>query len=187
MAAIPWSRGRGRFALVGAVLALGVVATATASACVPQARLVSLQPRPSGPAGSQVTVEGVGFDPGTAEVRWNGPGGTLLAIAEGPSFSVPIAVPDVPPGLYAVVVLMRLPDGGVGNAGSAAFDVTGEGAAGTRAPVTVATTPPAPTASRPDPAPATSPILAMAAGAGILALGALGGARLARRPGAETH
>lgn len=171
--------------LAAAALALGQAAAAWA--CVPQARLVSLLPQASGPAGSQVTVAALAFDPGPAEVRWNAPDGPLLATAQGPTFSAPVTVPDVATGLYTVVVIMRLPDGGVGSAGTAAFEVTGLAGSPPAGPPPPASPPPA--ASAPHPEPASSPGLAMAAGAGLFALGfalgALGGARLGRRPAGE--
>ncbi len=91
---------------------------------MPQARLVTLQPRSFGPAGSELTVEGLAFDPQPVEIRWGGPDGDLLATSTGPDFSVPVTIPDVPAGLYAVVVVVRQPGGGVGNAGRAAVEVT---------------------------------------------------------------
>lgn len=48
-----------------------------------------------------------------------------LAKASGPTFSVPVTIPSVPDGLYAVVVVERRPDGSIGSTGSTAFLVTG--------------------------------------------------------------
>lgn len=104
-------------------LQLLLVSASAAVACVPQPRLVSLVPMASGPSGMEVTVNGLGFDPGRAEVRWNGPEGELLATGNGQSFSLPIMIPDVPAGLYSVVVLSRDVDGGIGNTGTASFQV----------------------------------------------------------------
>lgn len=111
--------------LAGLMVATG--AGGGAWACVPQARLVSLEPRSSGAAGSEVTVKAVAFDPGPAEVRWNASDGPRLATAVGPDFSVAITIPDAEEGLHAVVVLSRAPNGALGNASSAPFQVTGSG------------------------------------------------------------
>lgn len=122
------TRGRkvvmARVALI-AGLTLGVsTAAGLAWACVPQPRLITVQPRASGPAGSEVTVASLGFDPGRAEVRWNAADGDLLASAEGPDFSVPVKIPEAPDGVYHVVVLARSPGGEIGNTASVSFQVT---------------------------------------------------------------
>lgn len=121
-----------RCALLGLALAtLAILAADWSWACLPQARLVSLRPSSSGPPGSRITVEGVGFDapPNAIDVRWNVPDGPQLTTATGPDFSVEVTVPSVPNGLYGIVVLSRRPDGSLGNAGRAAFEVTGPGSA----------------------------------------------------------
>ena len=110
----------------GLLVLLCLVSAGMAWACVPQARLVSLQPRSSGKAGSQVTVSGLGFDPGRAEIRWNDADGPLLGTASGPNFSVQVTIPEAPEGLYAIVVLSRAATGGVGNAGRAAFQIASD-------------------------------------------------------------
>ncbi len=109
----------------------GVVlgAASLASACVPQPNLVVVQPRSSGPSGTEVTVEGVGLDPSPTEIRWNSVEGPLLGEAVGPSFSVPVTIPEASPGLYTVVVVSRQSDGGIGNTGTAAFQITEPGTA----------------------------------------------------------
>ncbi len=106
------------------ILAALTAASGGALACVPQARLVTLQPQSFGPAGSELVVEGLAFDPAATEIRWGSPNGPLLATSMGPDFSAPVTVPDVPAGLYAIMVIVRQPGGGVGNAGRAAFQVT---------------------------------------------------------------
>ena len=100
-----------------------LAATTSVWACVPQPRLVYLEPSAFGMAESRVTVNGLGFDPGRAEVRWNAPDGALLGSAIGPNFSLPVMIPRVPDGLYSVVVISREPGGGIGNTGTAAFQV----------------------------------------------------------------
>ncbi len=176
---VPPYRSVAAYAFLGLVLG----GASVASACVPQPNLVVVQPRSSGPPGTEVTVEAVGLDAGPAEVRWNSAGGPLLAEARGPSFSVPVRVPDASPGLYAVVVLSRQPGGGIGNTGTVAFQVTGSGTERGVAPTpaedagatstTVARTL---TSSRS----AGSMVLAFGAGAGLATLGVLLLARLRR-------
>lgn len=165
------------------VLALVAVVFHTvgpAWACVPIPQaLTSLTPRSSGPPGSEVTVNGLGYDEGPIEVRWNGVGGQRLASATGPDFSVLVTIPDAVEGLYGIVVVSRARDGSIGSAGSAAFQVVSPEDPGAGASA------PAPS-GKDDRAPptTTSPLtvpLAMAAGASLVALGGLGGAALAGR------
>ncbi len=114
-----------RHPLSAALVVVGfLLASSTSWACVPQARLVFLEPRSSGPSGSEITVSGVGFDPTDIEIRWNTSDGERLASATGPDFSAQVTIPTVEPGLYGVIVLSRLSDGRLGNAGRAAFQVT---------------------------------------------------------------
>lgn len=108
--------------LLSAAIAVGV--TLPAWACVPQP-LVTIEPAASGPAGSEVTVEGVALN-GRVEVRWNAIDGPLLATGSGPEISAAVAIPSVSPGLYSVVVVEREPGGGLGSSGRAAFLVTGD-------------------------------------------------------------
>lgn len=110
--------GAGMIVLLGAGIAW---------ACIPQARLVSLRPVSSGPPGMSVTVDGLALDGGPNEVRWSSPDGPKLASATGPNFSVSVTIPDVPVGLYGLYVISRLRDGSIGNAASAAFQVTAPG------------------------------------------------------------
>lgn len=113
---------------VGVVAALAAMAWAGAAwACVPQP-LVSVTPNASGPGGGEVTVDAVAV-PGAAEVRWNTFDGPVLARANGPTFSVAVTIPQVPDGLYGLIVIGRGPDAGVTATGRAAFHVTsGSGA-----------------------------------------------------------
>ncbi|MDQ3825084.1 MAG: hypothetical protein M3325_04810, partial [Actinomycetota bacterium] len=101
----------GVFASV-AVIAVVLAARPPGWACVPQP-LVSVLPRASAPPGGRVTVQALAVT-GVQEVRWNSVDGPKLADAVGPSFSTDVTVPDVPDGLYTIIVLERRPDGSVG-------------------------------------------------------------------------
>ncbi|MGH9151540.1 MAG: hypothetical protein ACRD03_03830, partial [Acidimicrobiales bacterium] len=150
-------------AILGGLLG-GVVGMQSAWACVPQPRLVAVLPDSSGPPGTEVTVDGLGFDRGRAEVRWNSRDGALLASADGPDFSATITIPDVPAGLYALIVLSRQPGGAIGNTARAAFEVTGPVATGDTTPTTAPPT--TAVASAPSsPAPGLNPW----SGAGLVA------------------
>jgi hypothetical protein len=161
--------------LVGLVtLALGTAGVAWA--CVPQP-LISLQPRSSGTAGSEVTVDALALDPAPVEVRWNGLDGQLLATASGPQFSVPVTIPQVPEGLYTIVVFARDRSGAVGSSGRAAFLVisSSDSQAGLSAPPPTATTSSLPPGSdRPSPA-------LLVPGLGMAVVGGLVGAAVVRR------
>lgn len=116
-------------------LLLSMTGAATAWACVPQPTIVAVQPRASAPAGGQVTVLGDNFDGAPVEIRWNGLQGTLLGTGNGPSFSIPITVPDDEPGLYVLTALSRQPGGGVGGTARASFQIqAGDGAVATAEP-----------------------------------------------------
>lgn len=171
-----------RVGTLTALFAAVMLAAATVAwACVPQPRLITLQPRSSGPAGSPVTVAALGFDPGRAEIRWNAGDGELLGTANGPDFSVGVTVPQVAEGLYHVVVLARSPGGEIGNTSTVSFEVTGEGGAAAGAsspPVSQPRGEPVSTSSSPT---STTPALAFAAGGGLVALGFLGGILLSRQ------
>jgi hypothetical protein len=169
-------RLRARTALVGSFVAIGTLAFGAAWACVPQARLVTIDPSSSGPSGSIVTVEGLAFDPGPAEVRWNASDGPRLATASGPDFSVSVTIPTTETGLYSIVVLSRAPDGSVGNAGSAAFQVTRPGDAQGAIPSAAA----APNPGRAGSSSLPGVVLAVG-GVVLLVLGGLVGAYLSRR------
>ncbi len=113
-----------RVALASAfgLLSLTVLSAARAWPCVPQP-FVTVAPRASGSPGTEVTVEGTGFDSGPAEIRWNAVDGPRLASTNGPNFSLSVAIPNAPPGLYLLVVLSRGADGGVTQKASSSFDV----------------------------------------------------------------
>lgn len=76
-------------------------AASSAIACVP-ASSVSLQPQ-SGPSGSTTTVKGESFPKGDVEIRWDSLNGQVLGMAQGPSFSLPVTIPNVEPGVYRVL------------------------------------------------------------------------------------
>lgn len=165
-------------------LAVVVAVAGTALACVPQP-LVSLQPRSSGLPGSRVRLSAVAVN-GAAEIRWNAIDGQLLATGSGPSFSVDITIPDEPEGLYAVFVLERRPDGSLGSSGRAAFEITpaprdgvasGSATSATTAGGVSSTAPQGGPSSR-----SSSGVAALAVAGGVgLAVGSVGGVRLARR------
>ncbi len=161
------------------LLTLGLIAVSPAAACLPQARLVTVLPLASGPSGSHVRVEGVGFDPApnTVDVRWNSSDGPALATATGPDFAVEVTIPEATAGLYGIIVLSRSPDGAVGNAGSASFQVTGPAAeTGSSSPVTQG----APSAIDSGLSGSTLVGFAVGGGIGLVLLGAFGGAYFAR-------
>lgn len=167
--------------LGGLAVLLVAVGGRGAWACIPQARLVSIEPRSSGASGTEVTVKAVAFDAGPAEVRWNASDGPRLATAVGPDFSVLVTIPPADEGLHTIVVLSRAPNGALGNAGSAAFQVTKPGSSAA---------PEAGVPSRPTLTAESSPsrpswlllgvVLAVAAAA-LLALGGMVGASWTRR------
>lgn len=109
--------------LAAATATIGSISAAWA--CVPVANLVSLRPDSSGPAGSRIVVNGLGFSETPVEIRWNAPNGPRLAAAHGPNFSAKVTIPNAPAGLHTLIVLERQQDGSIGNAGSTPFDVTG--------------------------------------------------------------
>lgn len=162
--------------LVLVVFGLPSVGVVAAWACIPQANLVTLAPRSSGPAGAMVTVEGLGLDPGPAEIRWNAADGPLLGKGEGPSLSVPVTIPEAEEGLYIVVVVSRQPGGGIGNTARAAFQVTGADGTDTASPPF--SDPAEPEANAPSVA---RTVLTMAAGAGLLGVGIVIGSIYGRR------
>lgn len=167
---------------------LGVVTLmvgGSAWACVPQARLVTLEPGSSGPVGTEVTVEGLAFDPGPVEVRWDASDGPALGRANGPSFSVKVTIPEATEGLHAIVVLGRNPDGSIGNAATAAFQVAPAGGGGPAAATAAAAADDAVSfgdeGEDGDSVDAGAVALGAAGGAGLVLAGGLGQAALSRR------
>lgn len=125
-----------------------------------------------------MTVVGTSFQ-GPVELRWNGITGSELATASGATFAVPITVPHDPPGLYTILAIARGADGSVASAARAEFLVTAAGSSpvGSASPGS---------STRSNPTTSVSAGLAAGAGAGgvvLVALGALGGVRWARRRG----
>lgn len=114
----------GLLCLIVAAAGVQVLSWTASWGCVPLRSLVSVGPTSSGPAGSSVSVNGLGFGDGTIEVRWNGLEGQRLAEATGPDFSVPVVIPQVPDGMYQLIVLSRETDKGVATSGSASFLVS---------------------------------------------------------------
>lgn len=106
-----------------AAAALGLVGWAGAAfACSPQPQVYSLLPGVAAP-GEKVQVEGRSVMGGApVEIRWNGVGGQLLAVATpvGGQVSVAVQVPDVAPGIYSLTLVN--PDVGMGRT---AIEVTG--------------------------------------------------------------
>ncbi|MDQ6948420.1 MAG: hypothetical protein M3256_19720 [Actinomycetota bacterium] len=96
-------------------------------ACVPQP-VVSLSPSSFGPAGSQVTIQGLRFGGGPVEVRWNGLDGQRLGDTGGTQFSLPVTIPAAPEGLYVLTVLSRGNDGVVADNAVVPFQVVDPGA-----------------------------------------------------------
>ena len=98
-----------RRALGALVLAAAAfMPAAVAWACVPQAT-VSIQPT-SGPSGTQATMSGSGWADRPVELRWGTARGPLLAETRGPSFSVPVTIPQAADGVHQVMATQRFPD-----------------------------------------------------------------------------
>lgn len=144
--------------VVSAVVALLLGIGSTAWACIPQPRLVVIAPQASGPGGSQVSVQGIGFDspPARAEVRWNTADGPVLGRADTADFTMTVTVPQAAPGSYGVLVMSRDADGVLGNTGRATFEVTSGDAATPPSPAL------APPSSSPGPTFAPAPTVAAA-------------------------
>lgn len=144
---------------------------AQASACVPQPYIL-VQPRSSGPPGTNVDVVGNTFEAEVVEVRWNMLDGALLAQASGPSFLASITIPDDPEGLYTLLAISRGAQGEIVDVARTAFSVTSTGPGNEEAP------PPVQSPAEPS---SSSPVLPMLVGAGLVAVAGTGGALLARR------
>ena len=173
---------RFRYHLAASALAAGVATVALAVgawACIPQP-LLSVEPQASGPAGSQLSVHAQTMPGMVSEIRWNSPVGPVLATAEDKhDFTLPVTIPDAPPGLYALIAVARFTDGSVAGTGRAAFLVTdpsGAAVPGTGAPA--ARERPAAPASSDSSGP---PIGLVVVGAGLVGLGGVGGAMVSRR------
>lgn len=81
----------------------------------------------SGEPGTVVEINANGFSTGSrVELRWGSANGKKLGEASGPSFSVPVLVPDVSPGVYYVLAIEMSLTGAQGNNNVArdSFEVT---------------------------------------------------------------
>lgn len=117
------SRRRRYLSLLPALSTLLLAAGAShAWACVPQP-LLFLEPRSSGPVGSEIVVRGINFGPGQTEVRWSGPQGILLATGPGGQISIPISIPASEPGLYLLTVITRDGVGAIDTSAVSSFEV----------------------------------------------------------------
>ena len=105
-----------RSAVVGLlVMVLVLLAGPIASACVTDDWIRIDDVAGAGP-GSPLVVEGGGLTPGTAEIRWNGMSGEVLAaaeVADDGRFSATVVVPDgAVAGRSSVVVVQEPEQGG---------------------------------------------------------------------------
>ncbi len=175
--------------LAGALGLLGLILpSGSAWACVPQP-FIFLEPASSGPPGSEVIVHGLRFGEPDIEIRWQTPDGGTLATATGTDFSVPITIPQAPPGLYALLIIARGPGGGIDSVQRAAFQVTEVGSSGVSQ-----ATPEEPAKGRQGdnrrlvpPSPGANLALLALGGVGLLSLGGLAGITLARVRDAATR
>ncbi len=136
---------RCRLLLFSSAAAVSVTLIASASwACVPLKALLAVRPQSFGAPGASVTVVGLGFGDSPVELRWNSADGPELGKTAGPDFSASATIPQVPDGLYSVVVLTRDQNQVITNAATTPFLVTASGtspvrsassAAGSLAPV----------------------------------------------------
>ena len=86
---------RVRFGLLG-VAAVPLTVVSLAWACAPQGGM-ALNPT-SGVSGAVVSVSAIGFPEGAPVViRWNDPGGPILASGTGPGFTATFTVPAATP------------------------------------------------------------------------------------------
>ena len=116
------ARHRTALGLVGISAGMVALWVGVAFACTPQIRSYAVAPESAAP-GSTVTVQGRDISSASpVEIRWNGTRGQVLGVARAGadgSFSVPVQVPDVAPGVYAMTLVST--DAGVGRS---AFEVT---------------------------------------------------------------
>lgn len=110
-------------AVAASMLAITLTGSRGAWACFPFP-VLSVQPRASGPAGAQVTVEGVDFGDGATEVRWNAIDGPLLGHGSAERFSASVTIPQAEAGVYSIVGLARKTDGSVGVKAVTPFEVS---------------------------------------------------------------
>lgn len=113
-------------------VATAMVVASAAWACTSQARSFALDGI-TGPRGSEVTATGEAVLQDTAPmtIRWNSVSGPVLAeVTSSYEFSVPLTIPDAEPGVYYLVAVS-----GDTAMARAAFEVTGDAAPGSVAPV----------------------------------------------------
>lgn len=169
---------RARRAFSGAVLIAVLAATmgsiSPSFACVPIAKLLSLQPRSSGPPASRITVNGLGFEQSPIEIRWNALDGPRLGTAHGPNFSIKVTIPKVPDGLYTLIAVERQQNGSIGNTSSVPFGVSAHGEASASIGQDTGTTASRRHSSSP------SAVALVAGGAALVLLGAAGAVLLTR-------
>lgn len=96
---------------------------AAAYGCALPKTLLVIGSRSSGPPGSEVMVQGIGLAEAPVELRWNATDGPTLTTTSGPDFRMPVTIPQVEDGLYSVVAVARLRDGGISNLASTPFQV----------------------------------------------------------------
>ncbi len=126
-------------------LAVMVVGAGLAWACTPAAYLF-LSKTGAAP-GTTITISGKEFAPGPVEIEWTGAPAAERTMATGPSFSVPVAVPDIEPGVYYVQATALDDFGGIEGQATRAFKVSVPAPAPT----------PGRTEARPEPAPNAVP------------------------------
>lgn len=149
-------RHRSLISLAGVVTGLSLGGMSLAFACSPQ-YTISMRPS-SAPAGTSVSLSGVGFKDGLVEIRWQtGSGAVLATVTAARSFTTSVTIPDAPPGVHYVVA--QTADGAFA---STAFEVTGaKASAPVSPPVELATPTPPPAAPSAAPAslsPAPAPV-----------------------------
>ncbi len=167
-----------RVSMIVALVAVTVAGANGAWGCFPLP-VLTVQPRASGPGGTQVTVEGVDFGEGVeSEIRWNAIDGPLLARGSRGAFSVSVTIPQVDDGDYAIVAFSRLVDDSVGVKAATTFRIDSRATVG-RSPTSAVTTDRSSSTSDAL-SPAATAALALIGGA-VFVAGGLGGAFLSRR------
>ena len=121
-----------RRSIMGVLSALAVVVggAGLAWACTPSAYI--FLSATDGSSGTTINVKGKEFAPGPVEIQWNGVPGAQPTVANGPDFSVAVAVPDVKPGVYYVQATATDDFGGIEGQATRAFKISVP--AGERAP-----------------------------------------------------
>jgi hypothetical protein len=115
--------GSARRYFIGVLSTLAVVVggVGLAWACTPSAYLFLSET--GGSPGTTITVTGKEFAPGPVEIEWTGAKGAQPTLANGPSFSVAMPVPDVEPGVYYVQATAVDDFGGIEGQATRAFKV----------------------------------------------------------------